>query len=84
MTNAEKKPNLTGKWAMWACCTIMVVPLVSYLVVAQTSITTAGLVNSAIPLVLCLGMHLVMHKMMGKSCHDKPTRNSTTEQNDAI
>jgi hypothetical protein len=33
---------------------------------------------------LCLGMHVVMHKMMGKSCHAKSSENHTTEQKDAF
>lgn len=28
--------------------------------------SNAGLI---LPLVLCLGMHFVMHRMMGRSCH---------------
>ena len=82
-TTSQKEKQL-GKWAMWACCTIMLLPLVGYLIVAQTSITSAGLINAALPLGFCLGMHLVMHKMMGKSCHAKPAEIPTTEQKDAI
>ena len=83
MKTAAQKEKQLGKWVMWACCTIMLPPLVGYLIVAQTSITSAGLINAALPLGFCVGMHLVMHKMMGKSCHAEPAKIPTTEQKDA-
>lgn len=53
---------------MMACCAVMLLPIAGFFLAGGT---IAGLwSNSAafMPLVLCVGAHLVMHKMMGKSC----------------
>lgn len=84
MKITSQKEIQFGKWAMWACCAVMLLPLAGYLIVAQSSVTTAGLFNAVIPLGLCLGMHVAMHKMMGKSCHGKTAEIPATEQKDAI
>ncbi|WP_377513412.1 DUF2933 domain-containing protein [Octadecabacter sp. R77987] len=57
------------KWGMMACCAVMFLPVAVFLIGGGT---LAGLwANAGVfaPLTLCIGAHLVMHKMMGKSCH---------------
>lgn len=57
------------KFGMMACCIFMAIPIVFYLVAGGT---LAGLTsNLAVwaPLLLCVGAHLLMFKLMGKSCH---------------
>lgn len=49
---------------MMLCCLAMGAAVVAALAQGQT-------IGALLPLVLCLGMHLVMHKVMGKSCHEK-------------
>jgi len=59
------------KWGMMACCAIMLVPVASFLLAGGT---IAGSWNNAgvfAPIALCVGAHLVMHRLMGKSCHGK-------------
>ncbi|WP_245759339.1 DUF2933 domain-containing protein [Tranquillimonas alkanivorans] len=59
------------KLGMMACCAIMLLPVAGFF---ASGGTLAGLWSNAAvfaPLVLCLGMHLVMHRMMGRSCHGK-------------
>ena len=57
------------KYGMWACCVAMLIPVAGFLVAGGTA---GGLTQKLVafsPLLLCVGAHLVMHKMMGKSCH---------------
>ncbi len=59
------------KWGMAACCAVMFLPIAIFLVGGGT---ITGLWSNAgvfAPLALCAGAHVVMHKMMGKSCHTK-------------
>lgn len=54
---------------MMVCCAIMLLPVAAFLIAGGT---IAGLWNNVglfAPIALCLGAHVVMHKMMGKSCH---------------
>ena len=63
------------KYAMWACCAVMVLPLAGYLVSGGT---VSGLWQNVwvfAPLLLCVAVHLVLCKMiMGKSCHSASDR----------
>ncbi|RKF12309.1 DUF2933 domain-containing protein [Roseovarius spongiae] len=58
------------KYAMWACCTVMLLPIAAFVMAGGL----AGGLSSGLyvfaPLLLCVGAHLIMHRMMGKSCHD--------------
>ena len=57
------------KWGMAVCCSVMVLPVAAFLVGGDT---IAGLWTNAsvfAPVDLCVGAHVVMFKMMGKSCH---------------
>lgn len=58
------------KYGMWACCAVMLLPVLAYLVAGGASGVTESLITFA-PLILCVGAHLVMHRLMGKSCHGK-------------
>ncbi len=61
--------DMIMKYGMWACCAIMLAPVILYFAAGGFS---GGMLNSAIvfaPLLVCLGAHLVMHRLMGKSCH---------------
>ena len=58
------------KYAMWACCAVMVLPLAGYLVSGGTVSGLWQNVSVFAPLLLCVAVHLVLCKMiMGKSCH---------------
>ena len=62
-------PSILMKYGMMACCAVMLLPVVGFLVAGGS---IAGLLqNSAllVPIVLCVGAHLVMHRFMGRSCH---------------
>lgn len=70
----ENKPSKSGqaklmKYGMIACCSIMLLPVAGFFIAGGT---IGGLwSNSAafLPILICVGAHFVMHKVMGKSCH---------------
>lgn len=71
----NKKAGTNGteklmKYGMWACCAVMLLPVVAYLVAGGASSGAGGLATFA-PLLLCVGAHVLMHRFMGKSCHGK-------------
>ena len=65
------------KLGMFACCIVMVVPIVAYFAAGGALAGVTGNIAAFVPLLLCAGMHLLMFKLMGKSCHDAE---KTTEQ----
>lgn len=69
------------KLGMVACCAVMLVPLGAFLVAGRTLGGLAGNIGLLAPLALCLGAHVVMHRMMGRSCHDSTT-NTQKEASD--
>lgn len=82
--NDKSNLNKTGHsklmhYGMMVCCAVMLLPVAGFFLAGGT---IGGLwSNSAafLPIVICVGAHVVMHKMMGKSCHgtsddnEKPT-----------
>ena len=61
--------------AMIACCMFMLIPVFG-LVMAGSGRNGSGLnLTTLAPLLLCVGAHLLMHKMLGKSCHGKDKDN---------
>jgi len=72
---AWKTPTLLAggkgmKFGMMACCAVMLVPLGAFLLAGGTLGGLTGNLGLLAPLALCLGAHFVMHRVMGKSCHD--------------
>lgn len=58
-------------FAMMACCILMLLPVAGVLLTGN-GFSLGGLGMATVtPLLLCVGAHLVLHKMMGKSCHGK-------------
>lgn len=72
----DKKAAQSGseklmKYGMWACCAVMLLPIIAYLAAGRASGVADSLITFA-PLLLCVGAHLAMHRYMGKSCHGMP------------
>jgi len=57
------------RFAMLICCAVMVAPL-AILVISGDAIGSNGMLSLAIPMAICVGAHLLMHRLMGASCHD--------------
>lgn len=68
----SQKPTWSSKlmhYGMVVCCAVMLLPIAAFFVAGGT---IAGLwtnVGLFAPIALCLGAHVVMHKLIGKSCH---------------
>lgn len=56
---------------MALCCVAMVAAV---FVIAGSGVETS-LFSLLVPLAVCIGMHVVMHKFMGKSCHGSEKEN---------
>lgn len=70
--SGEKAKNASHplmKYGMWACCAVMLLPVVANIVAGGSLAGLGGNLVAFAPLALCLGMHLVMHKFMGEPCH---------------
>jgi hypothetical protein len=71
-TAASPQSDTSGKvmkWGMAVCCSVMLIPVAAFLIGGGT---IAGLWSNAsvfAPIALCVGAHVLMFKMMGKSCH---------------
>jgi hypothetical protein len=56
-------------YGMMVCCAVMLLPVAAFLLAGGT---IAGMWNNLglfAPIALCIGAHVLMFKMMGKSCH---------------
>ncbi|WP_298498484.1 DUF2933 domain-containing protein [uncultured Maritimibacter sp.] len=69
------------KYGMWICCAVMLLPIIAYLATGGVSGVSESLIAFA-PLLLCVGAHLVMHRMMGRSCHG--TARQTGAEDEAV
>ncbi|KPN62772.1 Protein of unknown function [Aliiroseovarius crassostreae] len=82
---SEKKMTGSGHsklmhYGMMACCAIMFLPIVGYLIAGGTIGGLWGNSIAFLPLLLCVGAHFVMHKMMGKSCHGASKKEERTNE----
>lgn len=57
------------KLGMFACCIVMFLPIVAYFAAGGASASATGNLAAFAPLLLCVGAHVLMFKLMGKSCH---------------
>lgn len=65
--------------AMMACCAVMVLPIAA-VIFSGAGFGLDGLSLSTLaPLLLCVGGHVVLHKMMGKSCHGEENNNKVPD-----
>lgn len=81
--NAKPASEKLMKYGMWICCAVMVLPIMAYLAAGGVSGASEGFFAFA-PLLLCVGAHLVMHRMMGKSCHGSAREIGAEDEADEI
>ena len=72
--NGTKKRFGVLHVGMTVCCAVMLIPVAGFLI-AGGSIAGPGS-NLAVfaPIALCIGVHAVMFRVMGKSCHSTPAK----------
>lgn len=63
------RPMTGMKLATMACCVVMLVPIGAVFLGGGTVASVGSAVMAFAPLLLCLGAHLLMFKLMGTSCH---------------
>lgn len=72
--NAKKGLGLMHA-GMAVCCAVMLIPVAGFFIAGGT---LAGLTNNLAvfaPIALCVGVHVAMFALMGKSCHgEKKTK----------
>ncbi|WP_114011664.1 hypothetical protein [Cohaesibacter intestini] len=62
-------PKTSHGWFMAACCALMVIGVgIAFAGNSQEQTLPKALLSLA-PIAGCFVMHLVMHRMMGRSCH---------------
>ena len=71
------------RWGMIACCTVMFLPVAGLFLSGGSLVGLAANASLLAPLVLCLGMHVVMHKAMRKSCHGAPAKRREAKATEA-
>ena len=66
------RPMTGMKLATMACCVVMLVPIGAIVLGGGTVTSMGSAVTAFAPLLLCLGAHLLLFKLMGTSCHGSP------------
>ena len=64
---------------MAVCCAVMLVPVVGYFVVGGTIAGMTSNLGVFAPIALCIGIHVAMFALMGKSCHSSPKKDIADE-----
>lgn len=76
MADAEENGTSNGfgfmHAGMAACCAIMLVPVAGFFIAGGTVAGLGGNLLVFAPIALCIGVHVAMFAMMGKSCHGTP------------
>lgn len=68
----DQNPKVSSKlmrYGMMVCCAVMLLPIAAFLFAGGS---IAGLWNNIglfAPIILCVGAHVLMFKVMGNSCH---------------
>ena len=57
------------KIGMWLCCAAMLVPIAGLVVASAAGGGWGQNLGAFAPVALCAGMHVAMHRFMGRSCH---------------
>ncbi len=70
--DSSSRPNRLMHFGMLACCAIMLLPLAGLLAAGATLGDLWSNVGVFLPLLLCVGGHLFIHRVMGRSCHETP------------
>ena len=79
-TNRSKSGHTLMKYGMWACCAIMLLPVVWYFATGGADGGLRQKIVAFAPILLCVGAHFLMFKMMGKSCHGESDDTRTADR----
>ena len=68
----EQKSTRQSKvmhYGMMVCCAVMVLPVAAFFLAGGSIAGLGSNFGLFAPIALCIGVHFLMFKMMGKSCH---------------
>ena len=57
------------KYAMWTCCAVMLIPVAAFAVAGRHSSDLSFGLSAFAPVLVCVGAHVIAHRMMGIACH---------------
>ncbi|MBO9422985.1 hypothetical protein J7481_25995 [Labrenzia sp. R4_2] len=78
--NGSAKKHLNGhSMFMLACCAAMVAGTAVVIASAPAGQSLGETLLLAAPVLGCLGMHFVMHRFMGKSCHGAESKHQKND-----
>lgn len=77
--SGKETEHSVSHWLMMACCVAMVAGVGLIVLAAPEGQPLTQLLWAASPLLACLGMHLVMHKLIGTSCHSEKSKKDTEQ-----
>lgn len=66
--NSENTRSSMGPF-MLLCCLAMFAAFAVFVLMAPAGQSWTEIALGAAPLLACFGVHLIMHRFMGKSCH---------------
>ena len=69
---------------MAVCCTVMLIPIAGFFIAGGTLAGLTSNLSFLAPIALCIGAHVAMFALMGKSCHGDAKTKKTTEQETAL
>lgn len=68
---------------MAVCCAVMLLPIGAFLLAGGTVSGLFSNLGVFAPIVLCIGIHIAMFAILGKSCHGKTYKQQTKPANNA-
>jgi hypothetical protein len=74
------EPSKGHSHFMMVCCALMVVGGGVVLATAPAASSWSETMGLALPLLGCLGVHLVMHRFMGRSCHKQGNKHGLKDR----
>lgn len=70
-------------WFMMVCCVAMIAGVGLIILAAPKDQPLTQVLWAASPMLACLGLHLVMHKLVGMSCHSGKSKHPHTSKKDS-
>lgn len=80
--SSNPKPTAPSKlmhYGMVICCTVMLLPIALFFLAGGSIVGLWANLGLVAPIALCVGIHVVMFKMMDKSCHGSKDKTASAK-----
>ena len=69
--NEAPQPGMSGlmRWMIWVCCALMLVPFIIFFASGGSVSGASSVWGVLLPMALCIGVHVLLHRFTGASCH---------------